>query len=110
MTDQAILIYCTCPDINSGQQIAQALVEENLVACVNLLPQMLSIYRWQGKLQQDSECLLLMKTIQSQFTAIQNRVRQLHSYELPELISVPINDGLPEYIDWIAQSICKDLA
>ena len=102
MTDAACqIVLTTCPDAASAERIAQALVEEGLAACVNILPPMRSIYRWKGKIEQAGEQLLVIKAATARFPAIRDRLRVLHPYELPEIIAVPIADGLPEYLAWL---------
>ena len=105
MSDPVLLCYCTCPDANSGQVMADALVGEGLAACVNRLPGVTSTYRWQGKVMTDSEVLLLIKTTESRFAALRERVLALHPYELPELIAVPIEQGHAAYLDWVRASV-----
>lgn len=84
--------------------IARTLVEEQLVACVNVIPRIRSIYRWKGEICDDEELLLVMKTRSDLFPVLQNRIRKLHSYEVPEIISFPIVEGLPEYLNWVTES------
>ena len=91
----------TCPDAACAERIARALVEEGLAACVNILPPMRSFYRWKGKIEDSTELLLVIKSSTMRFPAIQNRIQALHPYELPEIIAVPIADGLPEYLAWL---------
>jgi periplasmic divalent cation tolerance protein len=95
------IVLTTCPDATSAERIARALVEEGLAACVNILPPMRSIYRWKGKIEDATEQLLVIKSAVARFPAIRDRLRALHPYELPEIISVPIVDGLPEYLAWL---------
>ena len=95
------IVLTTCPDAVSAERIARALVEEGLAACVNILPPMRSIYRWKGKIGDATEQLLVIKSAVAHFPAIRDRVHALHPYELPEIISVPIVDGLPEYLAWL---------
>jgi periplasmic divalent cation tolerance protein len=97
------LVLCTCPDQDTAIGIGERLVEERLAACVNLLPGVTSVYRWHGKLQRDNENLLLIKTTGDRFQAISTRLRQLHPYDLPEIIAVPITDGLPDYLSWVTE-------
>lgn len=99
------IVFCTVPDIEVGSRLAEALVEEGLAACVNLLPGLTSIYRWEDKLQKDSEALLLIKSRADRFGQIAERIRQLHPYELPEIVAVPLSEGLPEYLDWIDRAV-----
>lgn len=95
------IVLTTCPDAACAERIAQALVEEGLAACVNILPPMQSIYKWKGKIETASEQLLVIKSTLARFPAIRDRLRALHPYELPEIIAVPIADGLPEYLAWL---------
>lgn len=96
-----LLVHCTCPDRDHAERIARTLVEERLAACVNLLPGLRSIYRWQGMVESADETLLLIKTAADRFDALQARLRALHPYELPEIVAVEIAAGLPPYLDWI---------
>ena len=96
-----IIIFITASSSEEAQKIATALVEEKLVACVNIIPQIKSIYWWEGKVCQDDEVMLISKTKQSLFTTLIGRVKALHSYEVPEIISFPISEGSPEYLSWI---------
>ena len=100
--ETAIACLCTCPDADSARRIAQALVGERLAACVNLVPGIASVYRWQGQVQEDREVLLVIKTVRARLEALTARVRALHPYELPEVVAVDITGGLPDYLDWIA--------
>ena len=95
------IVLTTCPDMACDERIARALVEEELAACVNILPPMRSIYRWKGKIEDATEQLLVIKSAVARFPAIRDRLRTLHPYELPEIIAVPIADGLPEYLAWL---------
>lgn len=98
---QHCVVYCTCPDSDSAERIARALVAEQLAACVNLLPGVASIYRWKGKIEHDNEVLLLIKTRCALLPRVIGSIRPQHPYELPEIIAVPITDGLPDYLRWI---------
>jgi periplasmic divalent cation tolerance protein len=95
------IVLTTCPDEVCAERIARALVAEGLAACVNILPPMRSIYRWKGKIEDVTEQLLVIKSVTARFPAIRDRLRALHPYELPEIIAVPIADGLPEYLAWL---------
>jgi periplasmic divalent cation tolerance protein len=95
------VVLTTCPDAAVAETIARALVEEGLAACVNILPPMRSIYRWKGRTEEASEQLLVIKIATARFPAVRDRIRALHSYELPEIIAVPVADGLPEYLAWL---------
>lgn len=101
MTDTVLLCYCTCPDAGSAQRIAEALVVEGLAACVNRLPGICSTYRWQETVHTDSEELLLIKTTAAGLAALERRLLELHPYEVPELIAVPVAQGHAAYLDWV---------
>lgn len=103
MTDHQ-LVFCTVPDRETGQRLARTLVEERLAACVNLLPGIASVYRWQGKVEDSEECLLLIKSRAALFTALRDRIVALHPYELPEIIGVPLNAGSAAYLNWINEN------
>ena len=101
MTD-ACVVLCSAPDPAVAETIADRLVADRLAACVNLLPGLRSVYRWQGKVEAAAEVLLLVKTSAEAYPALQERLRQLHPYELPELLAVEAASGLPEYLQWLA--------
>lgn len=103
MPTDVLLTLCTCPDRSVAAGIAEHLVSEGLAACVNLIPGIESVYRWQGKIQRDAEVLLLIKTTNARFNALSARLRELHPYDLPEIISVPVTHGLPGYLEWVYQ-------
>ena len=105
MTEEHCIVLCTVPDAATGEALGQHLVETGLAACVNLVPGLTSIYRWQGKVQRDAEVLLVIKTRHDRFAALSAAVRERHPYELPEIIAVPLSAGLPAYLDWINQSL-----
>jgi periplasmic divalent cation tolerance protein len=99
--DTVLLCYCTCPNADSAQHLAHALVGEALAACVSHIPAVQSTYRWRGEVTTDSEELLLIKTTAARFEALKERVLALHPYELPELIAVPVVAGHVAYLDWV---------
>lgn len=98
----AYLVFCTCPDTASARRIADAVVGERLAACVNLVPGLVSVYRWQGKIEQAGEILLLIKTTQDRLPALTARLTELHPHELPEVLAVEADAGLPAYLEWVA--------
>lgn len=99
-----LLVLTTCPDPGTASSIARALVEERLAACVNRLDGIASTYRWQDETREDTECLLLIKTSAHTFERLAERIRALHPYELPELIAVPVERGLPAYLRWMTEA------
>ena len=101
-----LLCFCSCPDSETAQRIADVLVDERLAACVNVLPGMRSVYRWHGAIEHADEVLLLIKTTRAQFEPLLARVASLHPYELPELVAVEVAAGLPAYLDWVLEQTC----
>jgi periplasmic divalent cation tolerance protein len=101
MSFQPLLVYCTCPDPDTALRIAKALVDQQLAACVNVVPGLISVYRWQGQMETAQEVLLLIKTRQAVYPELEAALLALHPYELPEIIAVPIEAGLPAYLSWI---------
>lgn len=99
--DPVLLCYCTFPNAESAQLLAQALVGESLAACVNRIPGIQSTYRWHGAVTCDTEELLLIKTTAARFEALKERVLALHPYELPELVAVTVERGHVAYLDWV---------
>ena len=104
----ARLVFCTCPDAATAQALARLLVERRLAACVNLLPQMQSLYRWQGQVEQAEEVQLLAKTTADRLEALSAAILQHHPYELPEILALSPNAGLPAYLDWIRAQTRED--
>ncbi|HFE38380.1 MAG TPA: divalent-cation tolerance protein CutA [Gammaproteobacteria bacterium] len=96
-----LLVMTSCPDVSVAKLLAEQIIERKLAACVNILPQIVSIYQWQGKKEQSMESLLFMKTTQINYQALQSYIVKAHPYELPEVIAVRISDGLPDYLAWI---------
>ncbi|MCF7965226.1 MAG: divalent-cation tolerance protein CutA [Methylobacter tundripaludum] len=95
------IIFCTCPDKDTAEKIARLLVADNKAACVNILPGITSVYSWEGRIESAQEHLLLIKAHKDRYQAIETALRDNHPYELPEIIAVPIERGLPEYLHWI---------
>jgi len=106
MTDntKSILVLCTFPDPAFAKNIAERLVNEKLAACVNVITGVQSIFRWQGKIDNANENILVIKTKDNLYNELEERIKELHPYELPEIISVSIEKGLPKYLDWINES------
>ncbi|MGH9374674.1 MAG: divalent-cation tolerance protein CutA [Terriglobia bacterium] len=106
MTDK-IVILVTTGNFREGKKIAQHLVESQLAACVNIISPIRSIYRWQGKVADGREVLLVVKTSRNLFEAVQAAVLKIHTYTTPEVISLPIVDGSPDYLQWLDSSLEK---
>jgi len=105
MDPDFLLVLCTCPTREAASAIATALLEERLAACVNQLPGVKSLYRWEGHVEDDDELMLLIKTTTSQYPAVEAMIRSLHPYEVPEIIGIPLTIGSDAYFDWIRNSV-----
>lgn len=104
MTDK-VVVYTTCGNITEAESIARNLIDNRLAACVNVVPGLLSYYRWQGKVENDAELLLMIKTAGSLIDEVRNALETLHSYDLPEMIVLPIIGGSPNYLEWLEQEV-----
>jgi periplasmic divalent cation tolerance protein len=100
----ALIAFCTFPDAETARKIVKEIVDLRLAACGNILPQIHSIYRWQGKIESADEALGIFKLPASRYAEFETKLRSLHPYDVPEIISCPIDRGLPEYLRWIAES------
>lgn len=98
-----IVIYCTVPNEFSANLIANTLVEEGLAACVSIIDNITSVYKWEGQVQTDKELLLIIKTQKSKFAEVKDKILSLHEYNVPEIIALPIESGLDEYQKWIVR-------
>lgn len=97
-----VAIYTTIDDIKLARRIAQTLTEEQLVACVNIIPNIESVYRWKGKIENSNEIILIVKTVDQNVKKTIQRIKQLHKYELPDIIVLPIIGGLKDYLEYIS--------
>jgi periplasmic divalent cation tolerance protein len=102
---RALLLLVTVPSAEKAAEMARQLVSERLAACGNVLSGLQSIYRWEGKVQEDKEALLLLKTTRARFEALRDRVLALHPYEVPEVLALPVVLGSERYLRWIAESV-----
>ncbi|XP_042304929.1 protein CutA [Sceloporus undulatus] len=100
--------FVTCPNQMVAREIARAVVEKRLAACVNLVPQITSIYEWKGKIEEDSEVLLMIKTRSSRVSALAEFIRKIHPYEVAEVIAVPIQEGNPPYLRWVEEAVPEE--
>ncbi|MEI7842058.1 MAG: divalent-cation tolerance protein CutA [Gallionellaceae bacterium] len=103
MKSDVLIVLSNFPDYVSAEAAATRLIEQNLAACVNILPTCTSIYRWEGKIEHANEVPLLIKTTLTAYPKMENALRELHPYELPEIIAVPVAAGLPAYLNWVTQ-------
>ena len=106
MTDKK-LVLTTCSSLEEARKIGRELVKRRLAACVNIVPQIESVYRWQGKIETATEFLLFIKTTAGAFDELRNALSELHSYDLPECIAINIEDGSAEYLKWLADSTAR---
>lgn len=104
MAGEALFVLSTFPDVATAQRIGRQLVEEHCAACANILPPIESIYWWKGKVENANETLAIFKTTADRYSALETSLRQLHPYEVPEIIAVPIERGLPDYLRWVAEN------
>lgn len=98
------IVFCTIDSLDTAKKIAHTVVEEKLAACVNILPKAVSVYTWKNEITEDDEFVMLIKTKESLIPELKKRIKKLHTYEVPEFISIEVKDGLNDYIDWIYQS------
>jgi periplasmic divalent cation tolerance protein len=101
---EVIVVFITAPNEKEAAGIARSLVESKLAACVNIIKNIRSIYSWQGNIEDDSEVLMIVKTKKGLFSALSSRIRELHSYDVPEIIALPLIDGSEDYIKWLLDS------
>jgi periplasmic divalent cation tolerance protein len=104
MSDDAIVVFMTAANGEEATRLAEMLVGAHLAACVQILPEMESVYRWQGKIERQSEVLMLAKTTQGKFDDLEREVRALHSYDTPEIVAVPIVKGSAPYLEWLSKA------
>jgi len=100
---EKLLVFTNLPDRAAAQALAAALIEGRLAACVNVLAECTSVYRWHGQVESSAEVPVLIKTTAGRYPALEQAIRSLHPYELPEIVAVPISHGLPQYLDWVAR-------
>jgi len=104
MTDKRVVVT-TCGSLEEARHIARAVIERRLAACVNIVPQVESIFRWKGEVETSNESLLVIKTTAGVFEKLRAALKELHSYEVPECIELTVTDGSESYLDWIGESV-----
>ena len=109
MTGQ-ILVLSACSSVDEAERIARHLVESRLAACVTFFPQAKSIYRWQGRIEEASEVVLLVKTGRERWEAVRTAIEHAHSYDVPEVLAVPVEAGSAAYLKWLAASVSDEAA
>ena len=107
-TINELVVFITAPDENEAADIAKALVEAKLAACVNIIKSIRSIYRWEGAIEDAQEVLMVAKTQRRHFSALPAKVRERHSYSVPEIIALPITEGSEDYLKWLNESTRTD--
>jgi periplasmic divalent cation tolerance protein len=103
MTDEVLLVLSTFPDVATARRIGRELVEERCAACANILPAIESIYWWKKKVESGSETLVLFKTSAARYAALETTLKELHPYEVPEIIAFSVAQGLPDYLRWVGE-------
>jgi periplasmic divalent cation tolerance protein len=99
-----ILIYTTCSSLNEAKSISETLLENNLIACSNIYPSIISLYKWNNKIAEDEECIIIMKAIEKNFNEIKKQIKKFHSYEIPCIVGLPITQIDDDYANWLLQS------
>jgi periplasmic divalent cation tolerance protein len=102
---ETLTILCTCGSADEAKRVAHALVDEQLAACVNILPGVESVYRWEGSLESSQEILLIIKSTDAKFGALRDRIQTLHSYDTPEIIALRIEEGSEKYLSWLREQV-----
>lgn len=103
--DDAIVVLVTGPDPERLRELGRTLVEERLAACVNVVPGLRSVFRWEGEVQEEDEALALVKSTAARARSLQRRVRELHPYDEPEFLALPVASGSPSYLEWIVGAV-----
>lgn len=101
----SIVILCSCPNNKTARTIANKLIESRLAACISIIPGIESIYTWKNKIETSQEHLLLIKTTQTAYTKLEAAIKQWHPYECPEIIALPIQQGSPDYLQWLTDTV-----
>ncbi|WP_034302861.1 divalent-cation tolerance protein CutA [Herbaspirillum sp. RV1423] len=107
--EQALIVLTNVPDAELARSLAQTLVERRLAACVNIMPAIQSVYRWQGVVEHATELTLMIKSTQARYVELEAAIVEVHPYDVPEVIALPIAAGLPAYLNWIVAETGKEL-
>ena len=103
MKEQVLLVYCAVPNTEEAKSIARLLINKKLAACCNVIPGLISIYRWEGKLEEENEVLLFIKTSSKKYEQLEKEIKMIHSYSVPEIIATPVVNASQAYLDWILE-------
>jgi len=98
---ETLLVFTNLPDRDAADRLAQALIARRLAACANVLADCTSVYRWQGKVETATEVPVLLKTTRRAYPSLESAIQELHPYDVPEIIAIPVNSGLPAYLQWV---------
>lgn len=104
---EIILVFVTVPGLREGRLISRAVLTSRLAACVNVIPGIQSMYQWKGKIVQEKEALLVLKTTRARYQKLEQKIKQLHSYEVPEVIAIPLICGSSQYIGWVMREVAN---
>jgi len=108
MGTDLLVVLCTCPPGEAASRLAERLVDSGCAACVNLLGPARSLYRWEGRLEQAEETLLIIKTVRDRYPELETLLRESHPYQVPEILALPVTAGLAEYMKWVRDSTCEE--
>lgn len=101
--NNVLIVLMTAPNRKEATRIARSLVMERLAACVNIVPEVTSIFHWEGRVQKGREVLLILKTTSRRYPALEKTIRSIHSYQVPEIVAVPVERGLDQYLEWVRE-------
>ena len=107
VTSGILVVLCTCPP-DQAETLAELLIERKLAACVNVTPSVRSLYFWQGRMQRDEEALLIIKSSEAAWPALERTLKEHHPYEVPEIIALPVVRGSTAYLEWVEENLCTD--
>lgn len=102
---EIIVVFMTVPSLREGNRISRAVLTSRLAACVNVIPGIRSMYQWKGKIVQEKEAMLVLKTTRSRYRKLEQKIKQLHPYEVPEVIAIPLICGSSQYIEWVTKEV-----
>ncbi len=104
---EVVIVFVTVPDLREGSRISKAILTSRLAACVNVIPGIQSMYQWKGKIVQEKEAMLVLKTTRLRYQKLEQKIKQLNPYEVPEIIAIPLIYGLSQYIEWVKREVAN---